>query len=826
LKAKAEARLALEPPVQAPQRSSDALLHELQVHQIELEMQNEALRHVQIELEQSRDRYADLYEFAPVGYLTLTRDERVAEANLAAATLLGIDRIRLLGRRFDLFVAAADRARWRVTFAGAMARPDAGTVDLGLIHEGGEDSQVHIDCRRVEAADGQARLRMALTDISALAHAGRDLRESEMKYRLLTEYAAEVIFWTRPDGGYRYVSPGSQRLFGHSAEEFVADPGLMARLVHPEDRAAYDAHVALGRAVSSAGLEFRIVRGDGATRWIGHACHPMYDAAGTYLGRRGSNHDITEHKRAEEQIRKLSQAVEQSPESISITNLAGNIEYANDAFMRNTGYTREELTGRNHRILQSGRTPGATYDSLWRTLTGGRPWKGEFINRRKDGGEYTEFATIAPLRDDSGQITHYVSVKEDISEKKRMGEELDRHRLHLEELVAQRTRDLVVARDAAEAANRAKSAFLANMSHEIRTPMNGILGMAHLLRRGAPTPEQRDRLEKIDASGRHLLAIINDILDLAKIDAGKLVLEQKDFVLAELLNDIRAVIGDAIFAKGLALHIEIAGMPQDLNGDPTRLRQALLNYLGNALKFTERGGITLKARLLEEADQGYRVRFDVIDTGIGLGAEQLARLFEAFHQADGSTTRLYGGTGLGLTITRRIAHLMGGEVGADSAPGQGSTFWLTALLGRGVERKAVAATEPADTVLRRLHVGARILVVDDDPINREISLLLLRDAGLAPDTACDGREAVAIVAQTDYALILMDVRMPVMDGLAATRAIRALPGGASTPILASTANAFDEDRQECLAAGMDDFVAKPIVPDEFFATLLKWLDRR
>lgn len=592
-------------------------------------------------------------------------------------------------------------------------------------------------------------------DPSDTANLKSAILESDQQLEQTANYAElGHAHWDETKGEYIIVSEEYARIFGYTVDEFLnrfrtveQDMGL----VHPEDRAIVDEFNESSDSNWKA-VEFRILHRDGGIRRVREMYWDGVREAGKLLESFAVLQDITEINQTQVAFEESEKLLKQAAQISKLGHarwdeIKREYSHVSEEYAQIFGYTVEEFLAlyrtREQDLLNvhpDDRARVHAHDELVDAASIAI----EFRILHKDGSVRHVRETGLDILDGEGRLLEEIVTLQDITE------------------IQQAEDELRAAKEAAEAASLAKSTFLTNMSHEIRTPLNAIIGLTHLMQLAGATPNQVDQLAKIDASSGHLLSILNDILDLSKIEAGKLDLERTDFDLTAIFDHVQSMFRNQAMSKGLSIEVDLNEMPNTLYGDETRLRQSLLNYVGNAIKFTEHGSITLRAIKLEENDDEILLRFEVQDTGIGIAPDDLAGLFESFQQADISTTRKYGGTGLGLTITKRLAQLMGGEAGVESELGRGSTFWFTARLGLGhvVIPGAPAAGEEMEPVLLPHHRGLHVLLAEDNAINREVAVALLSHAGLEVDTAENGQIATTMVRDKDYELVLMDIQMP------------------------------------------------------------------
>ena len=642
--------------------------------------------------------------------------------------------------------------------------------------------------------------------------AGEALRASEMQFRQITEGMAEGVITTTTEDIVVEANKALLQLFGYEKSELIGRD--VSELVPERHRRQYkDTTAALAAQPEAFNIhdqEVRSLRKDGS-EFLASISFSDVQVGGRRLFT-ALVVDITERKRAAAELLRFKNVLDNTLDMIFMFEPESlRFVYVNQGAVLSMGYSREELLGMTPYQIKP-LMPEPKFRQLIAPQIEGEQSVLHFetLHRRKDGTDFPVDIFLQLVKESNGRSL-FVAIVRDVTENRRAQDEILRAK---------------VAVAVADDANAAKSAFLANMSHEIRTPMNSIIGMAHLALKTELSPKQSDYIAKIQLSSQHLLAIINDILDFSKIEAKQLVLETLDLYLPSVFWDIASQLLDNASAKGLKLVFDIdPQLSQPLQGDPLRLRQILLNYISNAIKFTHQGKITVRVSLLEETASDCLVRFEVQDSGIGMSEAEMAHLFQAFHQADTSTTRYYGGTGLGLAISKQLAELMGGEVGLESQPGHGSTFWFTVRLARSTD-KPVSVQEAPPPVDLSLIKGAAVLLVEDNLFNQQVTRELLEQAGAAVTIANNGQEALDWLLKDRFDCVLMDVQMPVMDGLAASRQIRANPALSSTPVIGLTANARQEDQARCFEAGMNDFVSKPYEPDRLLAVLAAWLTQQ
>ncbi|MBZ5620075.1 MAG: PAS domain S-box protein [Acidobacteriia bacterium] len=769
-------------------------------------------------LRESEERFRGVFEHAQVGMCVAGLDGRFLQVNPAFCRMVGYTEQELLAKAWTELIHPDDLEP-ALRRREQLSKDPGGCVDAEIrhIHRSGSVVWGRVRVSLVRDSGGSPLFVVVhAEDITERKRAAEALRESEERFRIMADGCPAVMWVTDAEGGIQFINRAFRETCGVTFEQ--VEGGKWQSLIHPDDAPEYVR--AFRRALEEHTPfrgEARARRADGEWRWTESHAEPRFSPGREFLGLAGISPDITERKHAEQALQRSEEKFRQLAENIRevfwmMPPAATEILYVSPAYEQVWGRTCDSLYQRPASWLDAVHPEdlGQARSNLPRLMRG-ETAESEFRIRTPDGQAKWIRNRAFPIRDQGGQLIRIVGIAEEITERKRYEAEL------------------IHAREGADAANRAKSRFLANMSHEIRTPMNGVIGMIQLLFETDLTPEQRQYATVAQASGQTLLALIDDILDLSRIEARKITLENLSFDLRQTVEDVVQLMRVQARAKGLPIHSRVSpDIPPFLRGDAHRLRQVLSNLFANAIKFTERGVVTMDAALERQGEGTATVRFTITDTGIGIRPDQVAALFSPFTQADASTTRKYGGTGLGLAICKQLVEMMGGTIGVDSREGRGSTFWFTVVFDLAHPNQQPTATERGDGRFgaaggtTRVEIDARILVAEDNATNRDVALAQLRKLGYEASAVTNGAEAVEAVQHGRYDLVLMDCEMPEMDGFEATRRIRGSvhPG---IPIIALTADAMSGDRDRCLSEGMNDYLAKPVEMGLLRDVLAKWL---
>jgi len=790
---------------------------------------------------------SEIVALSPDAIIVADETQSIQLFNPGAEKLFGYSAPEVLGQPLDLLIPPRFRAHHgehirRFAESGEQVRRMDTRREIFALRKDGTEFPAEASIARAETRTGRVYT-LILRDISERKRVEEALRKERDFTAAVLDTAGALVVVVDTEGRMVRANWACGQVTGYSWEE------LQGRLLWDlfsvaEEASAFQADFQeLCSTQSPKDHENYCSIKDGSRRLLAWSDAVLLNSQGAVEFVICTGIDVTERRRAEEALAKeanlLRTVIDLWPDHIFVKDSVGRYIVDNSAHRSALGKSSlSEVIGKTDFAFFSKELAAQNQADERAILGSGQPILDRETRVLKPDGTQTWLSTRkVPWRGHAGKVVGLVGMSQDITDRKRIQEELEKHARELRE----KNEKLGAALKAAKEATQLKSQFLAKMSHELRTPMNGVIGMIQLLLSTTLDGEQHEYAEFALRSADALLGLLNDILDISKIEAGKLELEYRPFDLTATLNDVISLLAPRATAKGLDLTCAVhPGVPRLVCGDAGRLRQILTNLLANAVKFTERGAVVVQAEPIAGADGRPTVQFSVEDTGIGIAPDQLPRLFQNFVQADNSTTRKYGGTGLGLAISKQLAEMMGGNIGAESQPGRGSRFWFTVVLEeqRGEaaalplreqheDQKIKAPSIPGRTVpeLRyaALPSARRILLAEDNFINQKVVVGILKKAGYQADVVTNGRQAVEALAIAHYDLVLMDVQMPIMDGLKATAEIRRREGATRrTPIVALTANAMAGDRDECLKAGMDDFLSKPISVEEIGRTLTRW----